>query len=99
MTSVEEAAALPFAHEAVLYNDDAEYVAIARAFIEEGLDLGEPMLVAVPSANLDLLRPWFGPATASLLRLEPMEVMGRNPAWIIPAWADFVRPHLEAGRR
>jgi anti-sigma regulatory factor (Ser/Thr protein kinase) len=87
-----------FWHEAFLYADDAEYLAGTVPFIEEGLSGGEPVLVAVPADRLALLRPRFGGHAAALVTFAPMEVLGRNPAWIIPAWADFVAEHAAAGR-
>jgi anti-sigma regulatory factor (Ser/Thr protein kinase) len=87
-----------FWHEAMLYADDAEYLAGTVPFIEDGLAAGEPVLVAVPSDRLALLRPVFDGDAAALLRFAPMEVLGRNPAWIIPAWADFVAEHAAGGR-
>lgn len=87
-----------FLHEAFLYADDAEYLAGTVPFIQEGLDAGEPVLVAVPAPKLDLLRTRFDPSQIDLLRFTPMETMGRNPAWIIPAWAQFVDDYASNGR-
>jgi anti-sigma regulatory factor (Ser/Thr protein kinase) len=87
-----------FLHEAFLYADDAEYLAGTVPFIQEGLDAGEPVLVAVPARKLDLLRTRFDPSQIGLLRFTPMETMGRNPAWIIPAWAQFVDDYASNGR-
>ena len=88
-----------FVHGAFFYNDDDDYLAGTTAFIEEGLAADEPVLVAVPSQQLDLLRPHFEGRRPDRLRFAPMEEMGRNPGWIIPAWADFVAAHAAAGRR
>jgi anti-sigma regulatory factor (Ser/Thr protein kinase) len=87
----------PFAHEAFLYASPGEHTERCAAFIEEGLDAGEDVLVAVPSSRLEALQPRFA-AAGDRVRFEPMEVMGRNPAWIIPAWAEFALPHAVAGR-
>ncbi len=89
----------PFQHVAMLYAGDDEFLAGTMAFLEAGLDAGEPALVSVPAERLDLLRRGLGPSTGELVRLVPMEDMGRNPAWIIPAWAEFVAPHLAEGGR
>lgn len=69
-------------HDALLYRNDDEYVAGISAFVEAGLELGEPVLIAVPGARLDLLRTTFGASTD--LRFIDMAREGRNPAWIIP---------------
>lgn len=88
----------PFAHVALLYDGDAEFLAGTVPFVEAGLDAGEPSLIAVPSERLRLIEGALGPAARDLVRYAPMEDLGRNPAWIIPAWAEFIAPHLEAGR-
>jgi len=94
MTAAASAPAVqePFWHAALLYADDDEYLAGTVPFIEEGLAADEPVLVAVPAAKLALLQPQFDASRAGrdLLAFAPMEDMGRNPAWIIPAWADFM---------
>jgi hypothetical protein len=87
-----------FLHEAFFYEGDGDYLARTVPFIEEGLDLGEPVLVAVPSAKLALLTPRFERTSPELLSFASMEEIGRNPSWIIPAWNQFAAPHVEAGR-
>jgi anti-sigma regulatory factor (Ser/Thr protein kinase) len=87
-----------FLHEAFFYEGDGDYLARTVPFIEEGLDLGEPVLVAVPTAKLALLTPRFERTSPELLRFASMEEIGRNPSWIIPAWNQFAAPHVEAGR-
>jgi anti-sigma regulatory factor (Ser/Thr protein kinase) len=86
-----------FSHEAFFYADDEEYLAGTVPFVQEGLDEGEPVLVAVPQRSMDLLASHFGTGHPGL-QLVSMEAMGRNPAWIIPAWADFAGAHAAAGR-
>jgi anti-sigma regulatory factor (Ser/Thr protein kinase) len=98
MSVTAETVAAPFLHEAFLYGDDADYLAGMVPFIEDGLALGEPVLVAVPTPRLDLLRAHVGSPDTDLLRFAPMEEMGRNPGWIIPAWAEFVSRHAGAGQ-
>jgi anti-sigma regulatory factor (Ser/Thr protein kinase) len=82
----------PFHHEAVLYASDDQYLRGVVPFVREGVDAGEPVLVAVPRARLELLRTQLG-RDAAAVRFEAMEELGRNPAWIIPAWTDFVEEH------
>jgi anti-sigma regulatory factor (Ser/Thr protein kinase) len=88
----------PFVHEAFFYADDEEYLAGMVPFIEAGLELGEPILVAVPEPRLSQLEARFTPYDRDQLLITPMEAMGRNPGWIIPAWAEFVGRHATAGR-
>ena len=85
-----------FHHEALFYSGDDEFVARCRAFAEEGVDRGEPVLVMVGSRKLELLRSALG-VRAARVDFRDMEQVGRNPARIIPAWARFVGDH--AGSR
>jgi anti-sigma regulatory factor (Ser/Thr protein kinase) len=81
-----------FHHEARLYDGDADFVAECRAFAENGIDRGEPVLVMVGSRKLELLREALG-ERARDVEFADMEVIGRNPARIIPAWGRFVADH------
>jgi anti-sigma regulatory factor (Ser/Thr protein kinase) len=74
--------AYPFVHEALFYRDPAEYVASLAPFVETGLELGEPVLVAVPETNLELLRDAIPGGEA--VRYLDMADRGRNPGRIIP---------------
>lgn len=83
-----------FHHEALFYAGDEEFVQRCRAFVEDGLDRDEPVLVMVGARKLALLRAALG-ERASDVAFENMEVVGRNPARIIPAWARFVSDHAD----
>lgn len=85
-----------FRHEALIYHDADEFLAGVAPFLEEGLEAGEPVLVAVSRANADLLQAGLEPAAADV-RFADMETIGRNPARIVPFWWDFVDEH--GGRR
>lgn len=86
-----------YRHEAVVYRGDDGYVDALVPFLREGVDNGEPALVAVPGARkLGLLRDALGRDRAARVRFVDMADLGRNPAHIIPAWLDFVAAH--AGR-
>jgi MEDS: MEthanogen/methylotroph, DcmR Sensory domain len=87
-------ASAAFHHEAMFYAGDDEFVESSRAFVEEGLDRGEPVLVMVRARKLELLRQALG-ERANEVQLVDMEVTGRNPARIIPAWARFVADHTK----
>jgi anti-sigma regulatory factor (Ser/Thr protein kinase) len=82
----------PFHHEALFYDGDEDFVARCRAFAGQGLDRGEPVLAMVGSRKLALLRQAFG-ERADDVEFVDMEVIGRNPARIIPAWRRFVSDH------
>jgi anti-sigma regulatory factor (Ser/Thr protein kinase) len=81
-----------FHHEALFYDDDDDFVALCTAFAETGLERGEPVLAMVGSRKLDLLREGLG-EEAHFIHFADMEVIGRNPARIIPAWRRFVADH------
>lgn len=88
----------PFVHEAFFYGNDDDYLAGTVPFIEAGLAAGEPVLVAVPTPRLDMLRGHFARTSGAQLQFAAMDQMGRNPAWIIPAWADFVQSTSTTGQ-
>jgi anti-sigma regulatory factor (Ser/Thr protein kinase) len=81
-----------FHHEALFYTGEAEFVDRCRAFVDAGLDGREPVLVMVGSRKLELLREALG-ERAEDVEFADMEVVGRNPARIIPAWSRFVADH------
>lgn len=88
----------PFVHPALFYGDEREYLAGTVSFVRAGLAAGDPVAVAVPGENLDLIRDGLG-ADADAVRLLDMREAGRNPGRIIPgvlrAFADAQPP----GRR
>ena len=88
-----------FHHEAFFYASDDQYAARTAAFVQQGLELDEPVMVAVPRHQLELLRKELGRVPTDLVRMEAMEDLGRNPAWIIPAWQDFAQGHVAEGKR
>ncbi|MFE0738823.1 anti-sigma factor RsbA family regulatory protein [Streptomyces sp. NPDC058855] len=72
-----------FVHPALFYRTDAEYARQTVAFLREGLAGGEPMAVAVPGPNLELIRDGLGADAEGVLFLDMTDV-GRNPGRIIP---------------
>ncbi len=81
-----------FHHLALLYRSSQEYLATLVTFVRSGLDLSEPVLVAVPGATGDLLRDRLAPAPGQLVFAD-MATLGLNPARIIPAVSAFVDAH------
>jgi anti-sigma regulatory factor (Ser/Thr protein kinase) len=86
-----------FRHEALLYAGEEEFVDRVGGFVREGVDAGEPVLVAVGAAKIDLLRRALGTA-ARRVGFVDMGELGANPARILPAWRTFAEPHLAGGR-
>jgi len=73
----------PFVHPALFYRTGHEYTRQTVAFLREGLAKGEPMAVAVPGPNVELIRTGLGADAEGILFLDMTEV-GRNPGRIIP---------------
>jgi anti-sigma regulatory factor (Ser/Thr protein kinase) len=72
-----------FAHPALFYRSGQEYADRTVAFVREGLAAGEPVAVAVPGPNLELIRDGLGAEAEEVLLLDMTEA-GRNPGRIIP---------------
>jgi len=87
-----------FRHEALLYSGDDDFADRVGGFVRDGVDAGEPTLVAVGPARIELLRRALGGA-AQWVTFVDMDALGTNPARILPAWRTFAAPHLAAGRR
>ncbi|HMJ95256.1 MAG TPA: anti-sigma factor RsbA family regulatory protein [Thermoleophilaceae bacterium] len=85
-----------FHHEAVFYEGDDQFVERSLAFLRGGLARSEPALVMVGGRKLELLRAALGSRAADV-HLADMEVVGRNPARIIPAWSRFVADNAGSG--
>jgi hypothetical protein len=58
-------------------------------FVTDGLDAGEPVMVAVIEEHGEWLRESLG-AKADDVKFFDMADLGRNPAKIIPAWQKFL---------
>lgn len=80
------------AHLALLYATDAEYVEAVGVFVREGVERGEPVLLALPGERLALLRSVLD-ATAPAVATADMRDLGRNPRRIIPAIRSFLDAH------
>lgn len=93
-----EVARAGFRHDALLYAGEDEFVERVGAFVREGLDRGEGVLVATSVRKLELLGRLLGDAAAPVTFVDMAEV-GRNPARIIPVWQRFVDIERGRGRR
>jgi anti-sigma regulatory factor (Ser/Thr protein kinase) len=87
-----------FRHEALFYGGQAEFLDGTISFMQDGLDAGEPTLAVVSAEKIRLLRSALG-GRADQVQFADMNDVGRNPAWIIPAWQRFVAEQAgESGR-
>lgn len=74
-------------HAAFFYQGDDDYLDTLMPFIREGVDHDEPVLVAVPSGKLELLRRALG-ADLPGVTLSDMATVGGNPARTFTVFAD-----------
>ena len=78
-----------YRHEAYLWHDETDFASGLVPFINEGLDAGEPVMVAVIPEHTAWLRKALG-GRADEVTFVDMGQLGRNPARIIPAWQEFL---------
>jgi anti-sigma regulatory factor (Ser/Thr protein kinase) len=81
-----------FVHEAFLYAGLEDFLRGTLAFIREGVEAGEPILVVLSSEKIERLREALG-ADADAVSFADMAEVGANPARIIAAWRAFVDEH------
>ncbi|WP_105971937.1 anti-sigma factor RsbA family regulatory protein [Streptomyces geranii] len=82
-TTEPTAAPEPFAHPALFYRGEEEYLDGTVPFVREGIKAGDPVAVAVPEPRLALLRQHLG-GDADSVHFVDMTEAGRNPGRIIP---------------
>jgi anti-sigma regulatory factor (Ser/Thr protein kinase) len=78
-----------FRHEAVLYRGDSDFVEQIAPFVIDGIAAGQPTLLMVSGAKISALRERIGTAGDGLVEYRDMQIVGANPARIIPAWDEF----------
>jgi MEDS: MEthanogen/methylotroph, DcmR Sensory domain len=78
-----------YRHEALLWHDRTDFTDSLVPFVTDGLDAGEPVMVAVVAEHVEWLRDGLG-AKADQVTFFDMAELGRNPAKIIPAWQKFL---------
>lgn len=86
-----------FHHETLFYTGDDGFLAGALPFLMDAIAAGEPALVAVGEKRIDSLKEALGTGAAQV-RFADMELLGRNPARIIPAWQRFLEDTAQDGR-
>ncbi|MGI5283865.1 anti-sigma factor RsbA family regulatory protein [Nonomuraea polychroma] len=72
-----------FEHPALFYRSAQEYTDQMVSFVRAGLAAGEPVAVAVPGPNLELIKTGLGTDAQGVVFLDMTEA-GRNPGRIIP---------------
>ncbi|GBE68297.1 anti-sigma regulatory factor [Mycobacterium sp. MFM001] len=82
-----------FAHPALFYRTQQDYLDCLLPFICEALDAGNPVLVAVPGPNLAALCDGLGRSAAHVVMADMTEA-GRNPGRILgEVLSSFVEKH------
>lgn len=76
------------AHAAAFYDSTAGFIGCARAFVDQGLEAADAVLVAVPGSSMDLLREHLV-GDGGQVSWADMARIGANPARIIPAIRAF----------
>ena len=97
-SSAAERSAGTFRHVALMYAGDRAFIEATAAFIRDGVAAGEPTLVVVSAAKIEMLRAELGDVAGRVLFADMADV-GRNPGRIISAWDDFVRDRFAEGQR
>ena len=86
-----------FRHEALPYRGDEAFLGGTLPFVEEGLALGQAVMVALPAPRLEQVRAALGTG-AKDVTLVDMTRLGRNPARVLPAWQQFIDEEGRHGR-
>lgn len=98
MSTPSELRAAGFRHEAMLYAGPDDFADLALPVIARAVEVGEPVMVAVDAAKIELLRDRLGEAQRHVV-WKDIHGIGGNPARIIPLWRQFVAGHPSPGRR
>ena len=78
-----------FTHEAAFYDGAEGLVTSVLPFVREGVERGEPVLVAMRPERLRVLERALG-EDATRVDFVDMRELGANPACIIPEWRRFL---------
>jgi anti-sigma regulatory factor (Ser/Thr protein kinase) len=87
-----------FRHEVFLHAGIDEFLHGILAFIREALDADEQLLAMVTAEKIERLRAALG-GDAGRVDFVDVEVVGRNPARLIPAWRGFTEAGTRGTRR
>lgn len=92
MTAVGPFVASYFRHEVFLYSGAADFVDRAAPIVLRAVAAEEPVLIAIDSAKMALLRDRLGDVSRAVV-WKDIRGVGANPARIIPLWRRFVNRH------
>jgi hypothetical protein len=80
-----------YQHEAFLHRGNDTFLAGTLSFVRDGIERGQPVLVAVVEPRLRLLRDALGGVT--VVEFVDVAKLGGNPAKLIPRLQRFVDEH------
>lgn len=83
-----------YRHEAFLYDDPDTFLDGTVPFVLDGVEAGQPVMVAVRACRSEPLRDALGKAAAEVHFVDMTE-LGHNPARIIPGWRRFIDEHCQ----
>src|ERR1700730_1022008 len=86
-----------FHHQSLFYSGADGFLSGTLPYITEALTAEEPVLVAVSSDRIDLLKEALSD-DAPRIRFTDMQFLGSNPTRIIPAWRHFLDECAADGR-
>jgi anti-sigma regulatory factor (Ser/Thr protein kinase) len=81
-----------FAHDAFFYRGSDEYVDGVLGWLRNGLDAGQPGLVALRQPILGMVRDQLN-GQADAVEFVDIESVGKNPARLIPTIRDYLDTH------
>src|SRR4051812_35767375 len=87
-----------YRHEAFLWSNSADFAQGLVPFIQDGIDAGEAVMVALVPEHAAWVRAGLDTHQASQVQFVDMAKLGRNPAQIIPGWQEFLTHHCGYGR-
>ncbi|MFI9155506.1 anti-sigma factor RsbA family regulatory protein [Streptomyces sp. NPDC053367] len=85
-----------YRHELYPYSGKDEFVHGTASFIQDALDNGEAVVVAVPHDKTTLLRGEIG--EDDTVRYVDTSAVAHHPGRLIGAWQDWLREHISDGR-
>jgi anti-sigma regulatory factor (Ser/Thr protein kinase) len=85
-----------FRHESLLYSGADEFLGGTLPAIQQALEAGQPVLVAVARDKIALLRRALG-RRAGRVAFADTQAVGRNPARIIGVWGNFLEESVPGG--